>query len=125
MAEAVHHVLDQLGASVPVLVTMEDLRWSDESTRAVLAFPRRGRVPDHVLLLLSYRTDELHRRHPLRGFLADADRSGRCETLLLEPFGRAEIVELAGQILGMEPSGAVVGEVLARSRGTRCTPKSF
>ena len=116
MAEAVHHVLDQLGASAPVLVTIEDLHWSDESTRAVLAFLVRN-VPDHVLLLLSYRTDELHRRHPLRGFLAETDRSGRCETLLLEPFGRAEIVELAGQILGIEPSGAVVGEVLARSQG--------
>ncbi len=116
VAEAVRHVLAELGARAPVLVTIEDLHWSDESTRAVLAFLVRN-VPDHVLLLLSYRTDELHRRHPLRGFLAEADRSGRCETLALEPFGRAEIVELAGEILGAEPSGAVVGEVLARSQG--------
>jgi DNA-binding CsgD family transcriptional regulator/tetratricopeptide (TPR) repeat protein len=70
-----------------------------------------------VALVLTYRSDELHRRHPLRPFLAELDRSGRAERLELGRLGRRELAELLAGILG-EPAGpALVDEILARSGG--------
>jgi hypothetical protein len=43
---------------------------------------------------MTYRSDELHRRHPLRPFLAELDRSGRAERLELGRLGRRELAEL-------------------------------
>src|SRR5580765_5060301 len=70
--EAFHvfHVLDDLTAVVleaaavgPVLLVLEDMHWADRSTQdftAALARTARGAL----LLVLTFRSDELHRRHP-------------------------------------------------------------
>src|SRR6266542_1374772 len=59
----------------------------------------------------------LHRRHPLRGFLAELERSGRVERLELGRLGRRELGELLAGILGEPPAPALVDEILARSEG--------
>ena len=43
------------------------------------------------LLLFTYRSDELHRRHPLLPFLAELERSGRVERLELQPFDLRDV----------------------------------
>ena len=62
--------LEAVGAHGPTLVVLEDLHWADQSTRDLVSFllsrPPRG----PVRLVASYRTDDLHRRHPLRTSLA-------------------------------------------------------
>src|SRR3954447_2547465 len=70
------HALDDLAATVleaatagPVLVVLEDMHWADRSTQdfaAVLSRTARGRL----LFVLTFRSDELHRRHPFRRTLA-------------------------------------------------------
>ena len=70
-----------------------------------------------VALVLTYRSDELHRRHPLRPFLAELDRSGRAERLELGRLGRRELAELLAGILDEPAAPALVGEILARSEG--------
>ena len=61
----------------PVVFIVEDLHWSDRSTRDLLGFLVRNLRDVRVTLVLTYRSDELHRRHPLLPFLAELDRSGR------------------------------------------------
>jgi predicted ATPase len=69
-------VLHRLAETGPLLVVVEDLHWADQSTRDLLGFLVRN-LRGGVALVLTYRSDELHRRHPLRPFLAELDRSGR------------------------------------------------
>jgi hypothetical protein len=45
---------------------LEDLHWADASTRDLVAFLARMLRAAHIALVLTYRGDELHRRHPLR-----------------------------------------------------------
>src|SRR5215211_2213760 len=99
--------LHRLAETGPLLVVVEDLHWADQSTRDLLGFLVRN-LRGGVALVLTYRSDELHRRHPLRPFLAELDRSGRAERLELE---------LLAGILGEPLASALVGEVLARSEG--------
>jgi DNA-binding CsgD family transcriptional regulator/tetratricopeptide (TPR) repeat protein len=94
----------------------EDLHWADQSTRDLLGFLVRN-LRSGVALVLTYRSDELHRRHPLRPFLAELDRSGRIERLELGRLDRRGLAELLAGILGQPAPPALVGEVLARSEG--------
>ena len=109
-------VLHRLAERGPVLLVVEDLHWSDQSTRDLLGFLVRN-LRGGVALVLTYRSDELHRRHPLRPFLAELDRSGRAERLELERLGRRGLAELLAGILEEPVPPALVGEVLARSEG--------
>jgi predicted ATPase len=70
-----------------------------------------------VALVLTYRSDELHRRNPLRPFLAELDRGGRAERLELGRLGRRELGELLAGILGEPAPAALAREILARSQG--------
>jgi predicted ATPase len=58
-----------------VLLVIEDLHWADRSTRAALAFLARSLTDERVLVVGSYRPDELRRRHPLRSLLAELERA--------------------------------------------------
>ena len=70
LVEAVHGALADLGRRLPLLVVVEDVHWADESTRELLTllFTRGG--PDGVGLLATWRSDDIHRRHPLAAALS-------------------------------------------------------
>jgi DNA-binding CsgD family transcriptional regulator/tetratricopeptide (TPR) repeat protein len=109
-------VLHRLAERGPLLLVVEDLHWADQSTRDLLGFLVRN-LRGGVALVLTYRSDELHRRHPLRPFLGELDRSGRTERLELGRLDRRELGGLLAGILGEPAPPALVGEILARSEG--------
>jgi len=109
-------VLHRLAERGAVLVVVEDLHWADQSTRDLVGFLVRN-LRAGVALVLTYRSDELHRRHPLRPFVAELDRSGRVERVVLGRLGRRELAELLEGILGEPPAPGLVAEVLERSEG--------
>ena len=67
--------------------------------------------------MLTYRTDELHRRHPLRPLLAELERLERARRIELEPFDRDELAEALTDILGAAPDGALLERLFTRSEG--------
>jgi DNA-binding CsgD family transcriptional regulator/tetratricopeptide (TPR) repeat protein len=109
-------VLHRLAADRGVLLVVEDLHWADRSTRDLLGFLVRN-LRGRVALVLTYRSDELHRRHPLRPFLAELERGGRAERLELGRLDRRELAELLAGILGEPADPALVDEIQARSEG--------
>jgi ATP/maltotriose-dependent transcriptional regulator MalT len=115
--EAVLELLDLIGASTPVAFVLEDMHWADRSTRALTAHLARNLRSEHVLLLLTYRTDELHRRHALRPLLAELQRLECTRRIELEPLDRDELAEILEDILGERPGEQLVERVFARSEG--------
>ena len=71
MFGAVLGLLAELAAQAPVLLILEDLHWADASTRDLLTFLSRMLHRERVAIVGTYRTDDLHRRHPLRAVVAD------------------------------------------------------
>jgi len=97
--DAVRAVLVGRAQRSPVLLVLEDLHWADRATRDLVAFLARTLRSGRVTLAVSYRSDELHRRHPLRPLLAELVRLPGLERLELGPFSRAELagwLEAAG-----------------------------
>lgn len=72
--EALLTLFDALSRDRPLLLVIEDLHWADRSTRAFLGFLVRSLCNERILVVGTYRPDELHRRHPLRPLLAELER---------------------------------------------------
>jgi DNA-binding CsgD family transcriptional regulator/tetratricopeptide (TPR) repeat protein len=68
--DAVHAALDELGADKPLLLVVEDVHWADQSTRDLLSFLFARQFRNKATVVASYRSDDLHRRHPLRAAVA-------------------------------------------------------
>jgi DNA-binding CsgD family transcriptional regulator/tetratricopeptide (TPR) repeat protein len=115
--EALLELLDVLSDENPLVLILEDMHWSDRSTRTFVAFLARSLRQERVMLLLTYRTDELHRRHALRPLLSELERLDRARRLELEPFDRDELTEALSDILGADPSVELVERLFARSEG--------
>ncbi len=115
--EALLELLDLLGVSRPVTLVLEEVHWADRSTRAFALFLARALREERVALILTYRTDELHRRHPLLPLLAELERMERTRRIVLSPFDRRELTEALEDILGDEPSEQLVERLFARSEG--------
>jgi predicted ATPase len=98
------------------VLVVEDLHWADRSTLDLLAFLVRN-LQAGLFVVLTYRTDELHRRHPLRPFLAELDRRGRAERLEVGRFDRPEVADLLAGIIGTRPDDELVGQIYRRSEG--------
>jgi DNA-binding CsgD family transcriptional regulator/tetratricopeptide (TPR) repeat protein len=114
--EALLALLERLAGRSPTVLVVEDVHWADRSTLDLLAFLVRN-LQAGLLLVLTYRTDELDRSHPLRPFLAGLDRSGRADRLEVGRFGRADVADLLAGILGTSPDNDLVERIFRRSEG--------
>jgi DNA-binding CsgD family transcriptional regulator len=111
-------LLAGLAEQAPVILVIEDAHWADASSRDLLSFlVRNQRALTGVLIVVSYRSDELHRTHPLRPLLAELDRIGWVERIELPRLSRREAVELATQITGQVPDATVAERLYRRTEG--------
>jgi DNA-binding CsgD family transcriptional regulator len=115
--DAVHALLTGLAAASPVVLVLEDLHWADASTRRLLAFLVSRLREQRLLIIGTYRGDDLHRRHPLRPLLAELVRQPATERLELAPFdeadSRAFVTALAEELV----PDHTLREVAGRSEG--------
>ena len=101
--EGALRLFGRLGETNPVLLVIEDMHWADRSTRDLLAFLTRNARDERLLMIATFRSDELHRRHPLTAWLAETERQPRVERVNVERFDRDELVELLTGIAGAPP----------------------
>ena len=111
-------LLDRLGETGPVVLVIEDAHWADPATRDLMAFLIGSQQAlAGILIIVSYRSDELHRTHPLRPLLAELGRLGWVERMELPRLGRLQADELVASITGREPEPALADEVYRRAEG--------
>ncbi|GAA4183798.1 LuxR family transcriptional regulator [Streptosporangium oxazolinicum] len=115
--EQVLGLLERLAETRPTVLVIEDAHWADRSTRDLLSFLVRYQRSDaHLLTLVTYRADELHRTHPLRPLLTELSRIDWVTRLDLRRLSRREVDQQAASILGGGPV-ADLDLVYARSEG--------
>ena len=105
----------EIAHQAPLVLVLEDMHWADRSTQD-LAVAMARTMRESLLLVLTYRTDELTRRHPFRKALVDIARGVGSHRLELEPLDRAGISGLVEEVTGTADA-ALVGSLLARSEG--------
>ena len=115
--DALLGLLQRLAATNPVVVVLEDLHWSDQATRDATAFLARALRADQVLLALTFRSDELHRRHPLLPWLAEVERAAAIERIELHRLGESDVRALIMEIAGTGLDEDQVDLIFRRSDG--------
>ena len=115
--EAVTMLLERASENGPLVVILEDIHWADESTRHLLRFLARALTDAPVMIVATYRSDELTRRHPLRPFLAEVGRFPGTVRIEIPGLDRAEVAELLTQLMERRPSNVVIDLVYKRSEG--------
>ena len=115
--ELVLGVITRLAEEQPTVLVFEDLHWADRSTIDLLAFLVRTLRSSRVLLVATYRTEEIHRRHPLRPLLLSLERVRTVQRLDLAPFNRGEVREQLDAIEGAPVDPGLAERVFERSEG--------
>ena len=119
MFGAVLSLLSELAAESPVLLVIEDLHWADASTRHLVTFLARMLHRERVAIIGTYRTDDLHRRHPLRGVIAELLRLPMVALIELGPLPAAALAEILsnGQDAPSPLSAATLNALVERAEG--------
>ncbi|MEO5664758.1 MAG: AAA family ATPase [Nocardioides sp.] len=115
---AVHDLFETLAAAGPLLVVVEDTHWADQSTRDMLSFLFSRPFAGPVALVVSYRSDDLHRRHPLRPQVAEWSRLRGVERIQVEPLTDGDVRRL---VYSMHKHSTIaeasVAEIVDRAEG--------
>jgi len=125
MFGAVLGLLTELAAAAPVLLVLEDLHWADASTRDLVTFLSRMLHRERVALIGTYRTDDLHRRHPLRPVVAELLRLPSVIAVDLAPLAPSALAEhltaaLAEHLMAAAPNridAIELNDLVARAEG--------
>ena len=115
--EVVTVLLERVSADRPLTLVIEDLHWADGSTRDLLRFCVRALGSARVLVVGTFRSDEVHRSHPLRPFLAELDRIRSVRRVDLPRLSRPEVGDQLEGILGGPAGADAVARVYERSEG--------
>ncbi|WP_405533507.1 AAA family ATPase [Streptomyces avidinii] len=115
--ELTARMLERLAAERTVVLVLEDLHWADTSTRHLLSYLFRTLGSGRLVIVATYRADDVHRRHPLRPLLAELDRLRTVRRIELSRFNRAEVRRQLAGILAAQPDEDFVDSVFDRSDG--------
>jgi DNA-binding CsgD family transcriptional regulator len=119
MFGAVLGTLAELAVASPVLLVLEDLHWADATTRNLVTFLARMLHRERVAIVGTYRTDDLHRRHPLGEVVAELRRLPSVTLVELGPLPAAALAEHLSSL----PNGpsrlstALLGSLVERAEG--------
>jgi DNA-binding CsgD family transcriptional regulator/tetratricopeptide (TPR) repeat protein len=114
---AVLGMLSELAAASPVLLVLEDLHWADRSTRDLVTFLSRALHRERLAIVVTYRTDDMYRRHPLRPVIAELTRLPSVTTVALGPLDDSAMADHLTALSGRPLDAAMLQSLITRAEG--------
>jgi DNA-binding NarL/FixJ family response regulator len=115
--EAIRCAFHAIARHGPAAVLFDDLQWADEATLELLPALASALEQEPIIVIGTYRSDEMPRGHPLRRLRAELRRARRLRELMVEPFDGAQTAALAAHLLGHQVSPALAAMIHDRSQG--------
>ncbi|MCW2496088.1 AAA family ATPase [Jatrophihabitans sp.] len=115
--ESVLGAFAELAAGQPLVVLIEDVHWADMATRDLLGFLFTRLRSERLSIVVSYRSDDLHRRHPLRRTLAEWARLAAVERIQLDPLRTDDVRALLQSVAPSLVAERDVASILSRADG--------
>jgi DNA-binding CsgD family transcriptional regulator len=110
-------LLAEQAAAAPVLLVLEDVHWADTSTLDLVVFLAHNLADQRILLLATYRADELSSAERMRRLVEGVRRSGTALLLELGPLTPGELTALIAAHFDTPPSTVLADAIVARSEG--------
>lgn len=114
---AVLGLLAELAAASPVVLILEDLHWADGSTRDLVTFLSRVVHRERLAIVVTYRTDDLHRRHPLRAVVAELLRLPSVTSVSLGALDSSAMAEHLTSMSGQQLDAAALEQMITWAEG--------
>ena len=114
---AVLGMLAELAETAPVLLILEDMHWADRSTRDLLTFLSRVLHRERIAVIATYRTDDLHRGHPLRAVAAELVRLSSVTAVEVGPLGDEAMAEHLTALAAGPLEAASLETIIRRAEG--------
>jgi tetratricopeptide (TPR) repeat protein len=100
--EAVSQFITNISREAPLLIVLDDLQWTDQSSLLLLHYLTRGVQRESLLLLGDYRDTDVDERHPLSPVLSELNRERLSQSVQLKRLSLDETSEMIKQILEQE-----------------------
>lgn len=124
--ESVWTLLRTVASARGVLLIIEDAHWADASTLELLDYLARRLRMAPILLLVTYRSDEVSHRHPLLTLINGWGRAGLAQVITLPPLEPDDVAAMVTAICDDEPVGADFRDFLQlRSEGNPFVVEEF
>lgn len=109
--------IERAARQTPLLLVFEDLHWADESTLLLLqhVVPRLAAVP--VLVVVTFRDNEVLPGRPLAGVLPALLRQRTADELILRRLTEQDVATILTALAGSTPPPEVVSLVFAETEG--------
>lgn len=96
--EALVALLSMPAADRGLALVVEDVHWADAGTREFLDFLSRRLVTQRAMVLVTCRSDELHRKHPVVPLVRSWERSRLAAIVTLKPLPPESVRAMIGSI---------------------------
>jgi len=96
--EAVLSLLNALSRPAPLLLVLDDLHWTDDSSLELLAYLARHQQNERIMLIGTCRDTELSPSANLRALLNDLRREGVLAIFPLQPLTQTQIARLIAHL---------------------------
>ena len=105
--------------SRPLVLVLEDVHWSDQESLDLLRYIGRSIRNDPVLVISTYRNDEIHQGHALYRLLPHLVREAKADRIDLRRFSLPAIEEMVDRQyrLSEEDRARLVSELAHRTQG--------
>jgi len=97
--EAVSQFITNISKEASLLVVLDDLQWTDQSSLLLMHYLARGLSRESLLLVGAYRDNEVDERHPLSPVLTELNRERLLQAVLLKRMSLNDVSEMIRQIL--------------------------
>lgn len=114
---AVHAFIRSLADRAPTLLCVEDLHAADEATLHLLHYLMRQTRRQRLVLVATFRSDEVTPAHPLAQLQATLVRERLAQRMVLTPLGRDESQRLVSSILNGPIANGVADELFDATSG--------
>jgi tetratricopeptide (TPR) repeat protein len=101
----------------PLVVILDDLHWADKASLLLLTFLVDELQDSQLLVIGTYRDEEVDGQHPLAASLGQLVRQDRCSRLPLSGLNEPDVARFIALTAGCVPSPVLVAAVFRETEG--------
>jgi DNA-binding NarL/FixJ family response regulator len=117
LVEAICQAFATIARTLPAVLILDDLQWADNATLELVPILASALAQERLLIVGTYRNDEIGRGHPLRRLRNDLRRARLLREIIIAPLDQADTAALAARSFGQSPGPALATTLYERTEG--------
>jgi predicted ATPase/DNA-binding CsgD family transcriptional regulator len=117
LKEAITSTFINLATENPIVVFLDDIHWADNATIEFLSFISSCIRKQSLLIVASYRSDEVTRKHKVTRLKSDLRRKQILNEIIINPLDWDETHSFISKLLNKTPSSDLTNLLFTRTQG--------